>query len=268
MITAEERDRIFRGIWRRDVGLFNLPFSLYDDTRTELGRGLNIGFGGKTEDFAFESPDFKTLKALERNIQKFSAAKTFQNVRDTQNLIFDQQGFIRSFSEFKVDALKIYDQYNVNWLQTEFDTVVAQAQSASQWNDIQREKRALPLLKYVTAGDSRVRPEHRAWDGIVKPVDDPFWDTRMPVNSYGCRCVAIQLEAEEEKVTNLEKHLTKVKKTTGVTSLKNTDRVFATNVGKTKFAFDETGGNVHPYFQVPRTFSDLKRTNFNLPLDD
>lgn len=32
------------------------------------------------------------------------------------------------------------------------------------------------------------RLQHLAWDGLVLPVDHPFWDTHAPPNGWGCRC--------------------------------------------------------------------------------
>jgi hypothetical protein len=32
------------------------------------------------------------------------------------------------------------------------------------------------------------RAEHLAWDGLVLPADDPWWDTHFPPNDYGCMC--------------------------------------------------------------------------------
>ena len=186
MITAEEREDIFRDIWRGFITLFALPLVLFNDTFNGLQKGLFRGFGGTLADFAEQTADFKILTRLNENINKFSAAKTFQNVKDTQNLILDAAGNLRPFPEFRTDALKIFDKYNENWLRTEFETTVAGAQSAVQWQDIQRDKKTLPLLQYRTAGDNRVRPLHAAWDGIVKPVDDSFWDTHNPPADFNC----------------------------------------------------------------------------------
>lgn len=47
--------------------------------------------------------------------------------------------------------------------------------------------------KYVTAGDSRVRDEHKNLDGVVLPKDHAFWSTFMPPNGFNCRCQAIPL---------------------------------------------------------------------------
>ena len=268
MITAEEREDIFRDVWRGFITVFALPVVLFDDTWKEFQKALFRGYGGNFADFAEGTKDFEILTRLNENINRFSAAKTFQNVKDTQNLILDAAGNLRPFTDFRKDALKIFDKYNENWLRTEFETTVAGAQSAVQWQDIQRDKKTLPLLQYRTAGDNRVRPLHAAWDGIVKPVDDPFWDTRSPPNDHNCRCVLIQLEEGEEKTTNLGDHLEKIKKETKgeIISIENDSKLFNINPGKRKIIFPDKGKSPHPYFLVDDTFDILKANNFNLPL--
>ena len=62
-----------------------------------------------------------------------------------------------------------------------------------QWERIERSQKALPFLLYSAQLDSRTRPAHRAWNGIVRPVGDPFWNTHAPLNGWRCRCFIIQL---------------------------------------------------------------------------
>lgn len=266
MITPEEEEEIFQDIWRQAITVFALPVVLFSDTFKELETALFRGFGGNLSDFEEGSREFIQLTKLRENLNRFSAAKTFQNVRDTQNLRLDE-GLLRPFPEFRQDAKKIFDTYNDDWLKAEFETTVGMAQAADQWIDVQRDEKTLPLLKYVTAGDSRVRPEHAAWDGIVKPVNDPFWDDHNPPNGYRCRCVTIQLEEGEEDITNLGKHLEKVKKETNgkVTTLANDDPLFAINPGKVPFIFKDKGRSPHPYFKVPNNMESFKKANFGLP---
>ena len=266
MITPEEEENIFTGIWAGAITVFSLPIILFSDTFKQLEKSLFRGFGGNLTDFPEGSREFILLTKLRENLNFFSAAKTFQNVKDTQVFRLDE-GQLRPFTEFRTDAKKIFDKYNDDWLKTEFETVVANAQAADQWIDIQKDKKTLPLLKYVTAGDERVRPQHAAWDGIVKPVDDPFWDTRTPPADWRCRCVLIQLEEGEEEITNLGERLEKVKRETKgeITSLDNDSELFANNPGKTTFIFKDKGASPHPYFKVPRDLNDLKKRNFNMP---
>ncbi|MCC7202041.1 MAG: minor capsid protein [Nitrospirae bacterium] len=48
--------------------------------------------------------------------------------------------------------------------------------------------KARPYWMYDAVNDSRTRPEHRAWDNLVLPADDPWWNTHYPPNGWGCRC--------------------------------------------------------------------------------
>lgn len=69
-----------------------------------------------------------------------------------------------------------------------FDTNMRSAHMAGRWAQIQAGKDRRPYLQYRTAGDSRVRPLHRQWNGQIYPVDDLFWSTHYPPNGWGCRC--------------------------------------------------------------------------------
>ncbi|WP_257935811.1 phage Mu protein F-like protein [Campylobacter lari] len=63
-------------------------------------------------------------------------------------------------------------------------------------------KSTKPYLKYCTKQDALVRDKHRAFDGIVLPKDDPFWDTHYPdvsMHDYGCRCYVLALGENEVK---------------------------------------------------------------------
>ena len=69
-----------------------------------------------------------------------------------------------------------------------YDTNMRSAQMAGRWQQIQRVKERRPFIQYQTAGDQRVRPQHRAWAGIVLAIDDDWWSTHYPPNGWGCRC--------------------------------------------------------------------------------
>jgi SPP1 gp7 family putative phage head morphogenesis protein len=63
-----------------------------------------------------------------------------------------------------------------------------QAYSATAYAAIQEQKDVFPFLRYQTAQDDRVRESHAALEGLVLPVDDPFWLTHWGPWDYGCRC--------------------------------------------------------------------------------
>jgi len=89
-------------------------------------------------------------------------------------------------------------------LQTIYRTNLRTAYAAGQWERIQRVKGGMPYLAYYTAGDERVRDEHRRWHGTVLPVDHPWWQTHFPPNDWGCRCKAVQLSRRQLEQRGLE----------------------------------------------------------------
>ncbi|TAN61075.1 MAG: hypothetical protein EPN20_12915 [Magnetospirillum sp.] len=71
------------------------------------------------------------------------------------------------------------------------------ARSAGQWERAQRTKAALPFFIYCLGASEHHRPEHAAKSGLVLPIDDPFWNSWMPQNGWGCKCRVRQIGAAE-----------------------------------------------------------------------
>ena len=69
-----------------------------------------------------------------------------------------------------------------------FDNNMRSAHMAGRWEQLLANSDRRPYLQYRTAGDARVRPQHRAWNGLIFPIGDPFWSTHYPPNGWGCRC--------------------------------------------------------------------------------
>jgi len=175
----------------------------------------------------------KTVQQLKQNLYQFSGAKTYQQLAEMNNLLVDEKGKIRSFNEFKRKVEVVHKKYNQNYLQAEYQTAKRSAQAARDWKGYEENQDLFPNLKYMTVEDARVRHDHDKLHGVVKPVNDPFWNTHYPPNGWRCRCY--------------------VKPTTEtVTAYKTTtqpDEGFGFNVGKVNQVFDE---NEHPYFTFPK----------------
>lgn len=71
------------------------------------------------------------------------------------------------------------------------------AHMAGRWYKMQETKSRRPYLQYLTAGDQRVRPEHKQWHRISLHIDDPFWDTHYPPNGHLCRCATRTLSERD-----------------------------------------------------------------------
>lgn len=203
-----------------------------------MGSYLNGGMEEGWADFSapdWETPDFGTVSRLKQNIFVFSGAKTHSLLKEMSSLLLTEDDKVKSYSKFKADALQVWEKYNLNWLQSEYNHAIASSQMAARWSEYEKDSDVTENLQYYTAGDDRVRDAHRALDGIVKPINDPFWRIYYPPNDWGCRCGARQ---------------TFLKVTNRAFNAPNLKEMFKNNVYKDGVVFPSS----HPYFD------DLSRT--------
>jgi len=188
-----EAARIARGLYKGTITAGSIDERLTNLVATELRKAVIEGFGKDFSDLATDTPHYKMLESLEKNVFHFSAAKNYQQLKSMTLALRDDQGNIRSFRDFRDEAYKINAEYNSTWLKTEYNTAIGSAQMAGKWTDFETNKETAPWLRYDTAGDRRVRPGHKALNGVIKQIDDAFWNIWYPPNGWGCRCDATQL---------------------------------------------------------------------------
>lgn len=82
-------------------------------------------------------------------------------------------------------------------LKTIYRSNMRTARAAGQWERIERDKKARPYLLYRLGPSENHRPEHASWDGLLLPVDDPFWTSHYPPNGWGCKCHIRQVSQRE-----------------------------------------------------------------------
>jgi SPP1 gp7 family putative phage head morphogenesis protein len=192
------------------------------------------GAGTNFDDADLSGDQYDLLQKFEKNIYYFSGFKNYQQLKEANELLLDENRNIRPFSEFLQLVKKINTKYNVNYLSAEYGHAVASAQMATKWQEIQAQQEDLPFLQYDTVGDDRVRDEHRGIDGVIRRVDDDFWKTWYPPNGWNCRCSVRQLDdAKETPVADIV--------------YPELLPMFRTNVGVKQVIFPAN----HPYMQVP-----------------
>ena len=148
------------------------------------------------------------------------------------SFLVDEKGKIRSFSEFKRKVDVVHKKYNKNYLEAEYTTAKRSAQASRDWQGYEENADLFPNLKYMTVDDDKVREDHEKLHGIIKPVNDPFWNTHYPPNGFRCRCYT----KPTTEVADNRKAVT------------NPDKGFSNNVGKSNEIFT----NQHPYFTMPK----------------
>jgi len=138
-----------------------------------------------------------------------------------------------------------------DWLYTEQNTAGKTANSINEWNAIEEQKDLFGLLEYSAILDDRTREDHRALDGTVRPVDDPFWDDFMPPNGYNCRCLLVPTIEGTKEITDKPK-----------VSEAEVPTAFRNNPAKSGKIFT----NKHPY--LADSTAAQRRSNFGLGYPD
>jgi SPP1 gp7 family putative phage head morphogenesis protein len=115
-----------------------------------------------------------------------------------------------TITQFRKDFDKAVQQYGWSYngkrgwrTSVIFDTNMRSAHMAGRWQQLQANKDRRPYLQYRTAGDARVRPQHKQWNGQIYPIDHSFWQTHYPPNGWGCRCTVRALSDAELADKNL-----------------------------------------------------------------
>lgn len=81
--------------------------------------------------------------------------------------------------------------------ETIFRNAVQGAYNAGQWRSFEANKRFRPYLMFDAINDHRTRKNHAACSGVIRRVDDPFWDTHTPMMGHNCRCTLISLNERQ-----------------------------------------------------------------------
>ena len=267
MIKKKIIQEFIEGVYAGTVTEYKLSkemyFAIADVLKDNLYKGFGTSFTKLTDviekgvETAFDSSDLALLTELRENMYMFSSAKLFQETKDFKGALINESGEVRSFKEFKEFATPLNEKWNNNWLKTEYETAYGQAQSAVRWNEIEKNKDILTMLRYSAIEDDRTSDICAPLDGVTLPVNDPFWDTFMPLNHFNCRCTVEQLSDGESTSKSDVEDLVK-------SSGGNMNDMFKMNAGKDKVVFDKE----HPYFDVEKKDKDFAKQNFGLPIPE
>jgi SPP1 gp7 family putative phage head morphogenesis protein len=252
--TDSQIEDLIKAVYEGRTTVQNLPLDLYLAIGKNLEDGIREGWGALM-DSGIGSPDVPLYNALRENVYIFSAAKTYQQVKDMAEFIAEST----SYTNFKVKAMETYGEYNTDWLKAEYNTAVGQAQQANQWQRIQQSKDVFPYLRYSAVIDSKTSEICRPLDGVTLPVDDPFWDNYAPLNHFNCRCTLEKIDKYEDVTVTREGKVAEITKELNETVKPE----FKMNSGKDGYIFDPKS---HPYFKVAPKDKGLARNNFNLPI--
>jgi len=128
-------------------------------------------------------------------VYTIAGATSTDLVRDFHTATTDASSKGSTLGQFRKDFDRIVQQhgwtYNGKrgWRSAViFNTNMRSAHMAGRWKQLVANQAQRPYLQYRTAGDSRVRPLHKMWNGLIYLLSDAFWQTHYPPNGWGCRC--------------------------------------------------------------------------------
>lgn len=253
-LTSQQTNSIIKGVFTGKYNRRNLPSSFYKANSEELIAAIKKGFGVRrtiTEKYKY----FEQISQLSENAHMFSAAKTYQMVRELEQL----KRYSKSYSEYKDGAQSVIEKYSVTWQTPELDSALAQSMNLRKWEMILEDQDVLPNLRYSAVGGKDTCDICIHLDGIVAPIEDPIWKKNAPQQHYACRCILIQEPGDVKRTSS--SRLRKLEKEMS----EKVSPVFQHNVGETRQIFTRD----HPYFsEVPKRDQAFARKNFGLPIPD
>lgn len=195
-------------------------------------------------------------RKLDGSLFLFSGFKTAQELKEASSLLRRGDGSVKPFSEFLTDVRRIDADYNVHYLEAEYNFAVGSAQMAASWAEVEAEGDRYDL-QYRTMGDSHVREEHRALNGVTLPSDDPFWKSYYPPNGWNCRCTVRQVRKGKFPGSDPDDAMRRGDEATSSPKQK----IFRFNPGIDKQLFPPK----HPYYKLSAEVQkDVKRAIENI----
>jgi SPP1 gp7 family putative phage head morphogenesis protein len=158
-----------------DQDAFEKSFAVYSEQ-------VRMGVGVKSlKDLSYTDPRFELYNNLQADAARFAAFREAQKQRELNDAKTD------------LDKAKIEKRYKEYQL-TEKQAIFANSAAAEQWIGFQENADIYPNVTFHTAGDSDVRPSHRALEGLTVSLNDPFLKTHSTPLDFGCRCQWIQTD--------------------------------------------------------------------------
>lgn len=155
-------------------------------------------------DSGHETHEQSFLRELRHSNEVFSAFKCHSMDTQMQKRLFDEEGKLRSYEDWKKSIAPIASHQVGSWLRTEYDTAILRAHQASDWQEFERNRDVLPNLRWMPTTSPSPEAVHETFwaSGLTLPVDDPFWKDNHPANRWNCKC---SLEATDAPSTGWEK---------------------------------------------------------------
>lgn len=155
--------------------------NLFDITNNALQHGID----GELED---NVTDKEFIRQFKENASVFAAFKNHQQTELFVAALYDENGKLRSFREFRKECLKIGEKFNEQYLRTEYNTAVRAARMAANLKKYEKTAYLYPNLEYMETMASHPRKSHKEYVGTILPINHEAWAWLMPPSDWNCDC--------------------------------------------------------------------------------
>jgi hypothetical protein len=138
---------------------------------------------------------------LEEKARAFTAARVIaadqlQALYDSLSGIMSNGGTLRDFQTVARPLLT--EPWYLNLV---FNQNISGAYGTGHFSQAQQAKDLRPYGRYITGPNPR--PEHAALNGLIYPLDHPFWLSHWPPWDFGCNCLVETLSLAEIEAQGL-----------------------------------------------------------------
>ncbi|WP_237784762.1 phage minor head protein [Alloprevotella tannerae] len=181
------------------ANIYKKKFNVRTEIESYLYAAVRDVFNQATDEAFLSSDHDKDFQQqLRHSNEVFSAFKVHRAQNDMAARMLDSNGVLKSFNQWLKEVMPIASHQCGAWLKTEYDTAVIRAHQAADWQQFRRESDVLPNLKWMPSTSLHPCREHRRYWGIIRPINDKFWNEHRPGDRWNCKC---SLSSTDESVT-------------------------------------------------------------------
>lgn len=146
---------------------------LYKDNFIKATKSI---FGKPT----YEDRDFTLSQQALINMERLASFKAYHATQQIKRLNINSVDFEKKAKSI----INTYNRYQI----TEYNTIMARARTAQQWQGFKARKELYPNIQWLPSRSAEQRLEHRTFYYRIWPMESPFWDENQPGSEWGCKC--------------------------------------------------------------------------------
>ncbi|WP_259301030.1 phage head morphogenesis protein [Bacteroides oleiciplenus] len=179
-------EKDFHPMTEIEENLFNETFRIFSEATDE---GISTSSAEIPVEFR---------RKIDQSNAVFSAFKVHRMQNDIATRMYDSNGDLKPFKQWKEDVHPMLDHHVGHWLKTEYDTAVIRARQAADWQRFEQYADILPNLEWMPSTSANPGLDHIDFWGTILPINHPFWSAHRPGDRWNCKC---SLSATDEPPT-------------------------------------------------------------------